>query len=153
MSRERSCLISKPVINENEIEFCSFQKKHWCYKWSTFPSSLKVFWDFLALFTLNTLRWPMCTLSMCVPDIAQHRPTNQATTSPFSKAIPEVQHSGKREKKFNLISPPLRKVVQEKMAQAGVEPQQLFQIPPFPAVFRTRLARRPVADELELLIP
>ena len=122
MSRERSCLISKPVINENEIEFCSFQKKHWCYKWSTFPSSLKVFWDFLALFTLNTLRWPMGTLSMCVPDIAQHRPTNQVTTSPFSKAIPEVQHSGKREKKFNLISPPLRKVVQEKMARPGWSP-------------------------------
>ena len=40
----------------------------------------------------------------------------------FSKAIPEVQHSGKREKKFNLISPPLRKVVQEKMARPGWSP-------------------------------
>jgi len=87
-----------------------------------FPAPWKSSEIFLALFTLNTLRWPMGTLSMCVPDIAQHRPTNQVATSPFSKAIPEVQHSGKREKKFNLISPPLRKVVQEKMARPGWSP-------------------------------
>ena len=47
---------------------------------------------------------------------------NQPPRHLASKAIPEVQHSGKREKKFNLISPPLRKVVQEKMAQAGWSP-------------------------------
>ena len=73
------------------------------------------------------------------------------TTSP-QKQFQKFNIQEKRKKKFNLISPPLRKVVQEKMAEVGVEPQQLFQIPPFPAVFRTSLARRLVADELELLI-
>jgi len=87
-------------------------------------SSRKVFWDgFLALFHLehlemangHTMSRERC-VSRILPNIG--RPAHHLS----SKAIPEVQPSRKREKKFNLISPPLRKVVQEKMARPGWSP-------------------------------
>ena len=97
MSRERSCLILKPVINENEIEFCSFQKSINATNDQLFPAPGKpseICWHFSRV---EVLRWAMGTLSMCVPDIAQHRATNQPATSPqkqFQKF--NIQENGKR---------------------------------------------------------
>ena len=68
----------------------------------------------------------------------------------FSKAIPEVQHSGETGKEIQLNFPPIE---ESGPRENGSSSQQLFQIPPFAAIFRTGLARRLVADELKLLIP
>ena len=67
------------------------------------------------IFTLNTLRWALVARAgndMC-PGYC--RPAFLTTSS--QKQFQKFNIQEKREKKFNLISPPLRKVVQEKMAE------------------------------------
>merc|ERR1719412_3447994 len=69
------------------------------------------------IFTLNTLRWALVARAgndMC-PGYC--RPAFLTTSS--QKQFQKFNIQEKREKKFNLISRPLRKVVQEKMAGAG----------------------------------
>jgi len=54
VSRERSCLILKPVINENEIEFC---RKALMLQMINFSQLLENLLRWI--FTLNTLRWAL----------------------------------------------------------------------------------------------
>ena len=115
MSRERSCLILKPVINENEIEFCRKALLPQMINFSQLLENL-LRW----IFTLNTLRWALVARAgndMC-PGYC--RPAFLTTSS--QKQFQKFNIQEKREKKFNLISRPLRKVVQEKMARPGWSP-------------------------------
>ena len=103
VSRERSCLILKPVINENEIEFCNFQKRIIATDEQLFPASGKY-----SEMGFSTLRWAGWAGqgyelgTICVPDIAPS-PAQHL----FSKAIPEVQHSGETGKEIQLNFPPI----------------------------------------------
>ena len=98
---QRSCLILKPVINENEIEFCSFQK---CID----ATNDQLFPLLESLARLGNSRREQLEMAnaytpMCAPDIAEHWQTQQPLKS-NSRSSP---NSVKGEKKFNFISPPI----------------------------------------------
>ena len=124
VSHERSCLILKPVINENEIEFCNFQKRIIATDEQLFPASGKY-----SEMGFSTLRWAGWggqgyeLGTICVPDIAPS-PAQHL----FSKAIPEVQHSGETGKEIQLNFPPIEESGPRENGSGA--PWQLFQIPP-----------------------
>jgi len=90
-----------------------------------------------------TMSWERC-VSRILPNIGPPPLLKSNSRSPtFRKTGKEIQ----------LNFSPIEESGPRENGWGGVEPHQLFQIPPFAAVFRTRLARRPVADELKLLIP
>ena len=102
VSHERSCLILKPVINENEIEFCNFQKRINATDDQLFPapgksSEMDFHLEHLEMGT-GGQGWERYVPRILPPSLPHHL---------FSKAIPEVQHSGETGKEIQLNFPPI----------------------------------------------